>query len=126
MKLRAATCQWTATAYLPARRIASSNACGSVIVFLCTSDVSLSKSTKNKAIFGTRVILAGVTHPVSEVIRLLKTASGDLAALPSIFAAGNRTVGCAVFVVLVETNIACTSQSRTCRHVVKGKRNYMT
>lgn len=113
---RTAACKWATTAYVTTRSITPSKACVFVVVSLCSSNVSLPESAESKIIFSPRVSFARVTHSVSKISRIRKATPSNLTALPSIMATRNRAWAGAMLVVVVEADIAPSSQSRACRH----------
>ena len=110
---RTAACKkWATTAHLSARSITPSKACVSVVVSLRSGDFSLPpESAENKIIFSPRVSFICVTHLVSKISQICKATPSNLAALPSIITRRNRAWGGAMLVVLVEADIARSSQS---------------
>ena len=108
---RTAACNWATTAHLSTRSITPSKACVSVVISLCLGDVSLPESAENKIIFSPRVSFACVTHLVSKISQICKATPSNLAALPSIIAMRNQAWGGSMLIVLVEADIARSSQS---------------
>lgn len=113
-QLRTAACQRTTTADLSAGRIAPRISRILVVVSLGTSHIPLPEPSKNKIIFTPRVGFACVAYPVRKVGGLVEAATSNLAPLPSILAARNWAWRGAMFVVLMEADIARPSQSRAC------------
>jgi hypothetical protein len=106
---RAATGHSTAAALFPPGSIATGIPSVSVVLFLALIDVSLSWAAKVQAVSTARMVFARITHPVCPIVGFLETSTCDLTSLPSVGASRHWTRCCAVLIVSMPTNFACSS-----------------